>query len=96
MTRQHTHQGGENQISDYFQPAGETETRKRKKNKRFGDNLLLKEENSLRLYYQNINGIKASEFNIYWQTAMRVMKDRQMEIAGFSETNVDWNRWRTK
>ena len=58
--------------------------------------MILKEEDSMWLYYQNINGIKANEFNICWQTAMRTMKDRQADIIGFSETNVDWNRWRTK
>eukprot|EP00957_Ditylum_brightwellii_P089457 6812236-Ditylum_brightwellii.AAC.1 len=48
-----------------------------------------KEKNTLRIYFQNINGISTVE-DLHGY--MDEMRDREIDIWGWVETNVNWTK----
>ena len=48
-----------------------------------------KQENILRIYSQNVNGISVEAIEEVMTKNLEVMKDRQVDIMGWSETNLE-------
>ena len=59
-----------------------------------GDNLQEKEKNCIRLYSQNINGIPADTLEEHMHYMLQAMQDRDVDIIGWAETNLEWNNYR--
>ena len=59
----------------------------------FGDALGPKGENIIRLYSQNINGIAVDKIDEVLTQNLDVMMDREVDIMGWSETNLEWNSY---
>ena len=59
----------------------------------FGDVLGPKGANVIRLYSQNINGIAVDKIDEVITQNLEVMKDREVDIMGWSETNLEWNSY---
>jgi hypothetical protein len=49
-----------------------------------------KQHDSLRLYFQNINGISKNNW-LDWQMASTTMKTLKIDVFGCAETNLNWN-----
>jgi hypothetical protein len=49
----------------------------------------IKDPNTMRVYFQNINGIKKNNW-IDWQRAAIQMKKLQIDVVGCAETNLSW------
>ena len=50
-------------------------------------------ENTTRIYVQNLNGLNWDQHGGKWQYICEVMEGLQVDIACFSETNTDTNRY---
>eukprot|EP00957_Ditylum_brightwellii_P033485 2537441-Ditylum_brightwellii.AAC.1 len=51
--------------------------------------MTIKDKNTLRLYFQNVNGISTVEdMNSY----MDEMNEREVDIWGWAETNANWTK----
>ena len=51
-------------------------------------------EGGLRMYYQNVNGIKAK--NSEWEDMLKSLSENQVGVFGFAETNFQWTPIATK
>lgn len=56
-----------------------------------GSQITEKQENVLRIYTQNINGIKTRDLKNDTYYKLNTMTDRQVDIHGWLETNLEWN-----
>ena len=52
-----------------------------------------KPKNTLRIYTQNVNGIPTSNSEIHFQTMIQIMLEKQVDIFGWSEKNLEWNNF---
>jgi hypothetical protein len=52
--------------------------------------------NSTRLFFQKINGLKLKYSTDQWKTQLKFMKKTNIEICGLAETNTDWSYRDTK
>ena len=50
----------------------------------------------MRIYFQNINGIKSYQNWHKWCDSLTEIHRNKVDIIGFAETNVNWNPIRTK
>ena len=48
-------------------------------------------KDTLRIYFQNIDGVKIDEDMTWWHLAMNEMNDRKVGVFGFAETNIAWD-----
>ena len=55
-----------------------------------GDPIGRKAETDIRIYTQNINGIKTDGMSNGLHNKLQVMTDRQVDIFGWLETNLKW------
>ena len=66
-------------------------------NVKFGDDIRQDpQENSTRIFFQNVNGL---EFSITSHTLLATcigMQDNQIDIACLAETNTNWNHYKGK
>jgi hypothetical protein len=46
---------------------------------------------SIRIFFQNINGLQYYTTSNRWQPHLETMKERGIDITGFAETNTNWN-----
>eukprot|EP00957_Ditylum_brightwellii_P190373 14491877-Ditylum_brightwellii.AAC.1 len=62
-----------------------------RRNKYHGEILMkLKEEDTLRLYFHNVNGgLKSGGWGEY-KFALKRLKEKEVDIVGFAETNLTW------
>ena len=63
--------------------------------RQYGDKLEPKAENTIRIYSQNINGISAESMQANLTKNLDAMLDRQVDIMGWAETNLEWNDYST-
>ena len=66
------------------------------KNEDWGDMMETKQQNCLRIYYQNINGLKYNESWDKCKQTIDMLHTNEIDIAGFTETNINWNHQRTQ
>jgi hypothetical protein len=57
----------------------------------FGDLMLEKQQGTIRLYLQNINGAKLSQQQEAWEYAANYIKTNNIDYIGLVETRIDWN-----
>jgi hypothetical protein len=57
----------------------------------FGDLMTQKQNNTIRIYYKNINGISTYNSWNTWDNACKTIHESSIDILGTSETNVNWN-----
>ena len=62
-----------------------------KDNVAYGDSIDHKDEGVMRIYYQNLHGIKKSNTWHDLKHSVPILHTWGVDIMGFSETNVDWN-----
>jgi hypothetical protein len=62
-----------------------------KSNDTWGASMDVPDESSIRLFFQNINGLQFSSQSNRWQPHLNMMKVRGVAIPGFAETNTNWN-----
>ena len=60
-------------------------------NEPWGDNIERKSFHSIRLYFQNVHGLKPSANWYKWCDALSALHKHRVDIIGFAETNVNWN-----
>ena len=60
-----------------------------------GDSIGRKAKTDIRIYTQNINGIKTDDMSNDLHNKIQVMTDRQVDIFGWSETNLEWQDYTT-
>lgn len=60
-----------------------------------GDPIGRKAKTDIRIYTQNINGIKTDDMSNDLHNKIQVMTDRQVDIFGWSETNLEWQDYTT-
>ena len=58
------------------------------KNEHWGDSIMPKSENTLRLYFQNINDLKPNNCWDKWQKLIAMMSQLSIDITGIVETNL--------
>ena len=56
-----------------------------------GDPIERKAKTDIRKYTQNINGIKTDNISNDLHNKIQVMIDRQVDIFGWLETNLEWH-----
>jgi hypothetical protein len=56
----------------------------------FGDFPGLKDEDTVRIYFQNINGSKSNTGWMPWCDALKSLDDLQVDIIGCAETKIEW------
>jgi hypothetical protein len=57
----------------------------------FGDIMTNKEQGTIRLYLQNINGAKLENHQEAWSHAIDFVDTNKIDYIGLVETRVDWN-----
>ena len=62
----------------------------------WGDNLPPKPANTIRFYFQNINGVQSTTNWNKWRDIVNEMSVNQVDIMGLAETNINWNPSRNK
>ena len=84
-----------NIINDHNSPTNtHTETnweQNSKDNVAYGDSIEHKAEGVMRIYYQNLHGIKKSNTWHDLKYSVPILHTWGVDIMGFSETNVNWN-----
>ena len=55
-----------------------------------GHTIRHKNKNEIRIYTQNIDGISTKHPTDHFHQMMQTMVDREVDIVGFSETNIEW------
>jgi hypothetical protein len=55
-----------------------------------GDEMIPVKKDILRYTFQNINGIKLEREQPAWNHMMELVKEQEIGIFGFAETNVEW------
>ena len=65
-------------------------------NSAWGDNIIPKKSDTLRLYFQNINGVQSNTNWNKWRDIVTGMTNNQVDIMGLVETNINWNLNRNK
>lgn len=65
-------------------------TKNSKDNVAYGDNIERKQDGTLRIYYQNIHGIKKSNTWHDYQYSLTILKKWKVDIMAYSETNINW------
>ena len=55
-----------------------------------GHQMQPKQENVIRIYSQNIDGISTKHPQDHFHNILQNMTDRNVDIMGFSETNIEW------
>jgi hypothetical protein len=61
-------------------------------NDRWGDTIDAKEENTTRIYFQNINSLSLSTKNDKLKSVMKCCNEQNCDILGLAETNANWKR----
>ena len=61
-----------------------------------GDVMQDKPEGVIQIYSQNINGISTKETEEDFQERLLYMRDRKVDVIGWSETNIEWNDYRLR
>ena len=61
-------------------------------NNSWGDTLIYKKENTCRIYFQNIRNLTVDDEWIAWTDIISKMKDNNVDIFGFVEPNINWNK----
>ncbi len=62
-----------------------------KESDHWGDKLIKKSLSHLRLYFQNIHGLKTDDLLTDWNDVRSHMKENEIDVFGMAETNIDWN-----
>lgn len=57
----------------------------------WGDAIGPTHERSMRLYFQNINGLHTTELREQWLDILHVMESLDVDLYGLAETNINWN-----
>ena len=65
-------------------------------NNNWGDILSPKPNDTMRLYFQNINGVQSATNWNKWRDIVSTMSEHQVDIMGLAETNINWNPTRKK
>jgi hypothetical protein len=66
-------------------------------NEAVGDDLeSIDETKTLRIYYQNVNGITASKGTSKWNEINETMVRHKVAIFGLTETNIEWNKYKNQ
>ena len=52
----------------------------------------IKDSRTLRIYFQNINGLPVNDNWAEWNHISSYLKDNKVDISGFAETNINWNK----
>ena len=58
----------------------------------WGDKMEAKDDRSLRLYFQNLNGLPTNDNWLEWNHIIQYVSDNNIDICGFAEPNVNWNK----
>ena len=59
--------------------------------KPWGDVMEQKSDRTLRVYFQNVNGLPSYDNWAEWNHIVTYLKEKQIDIAGFAETNIKWD-----
>ena len=70
-------------VSDIGDPSPSTNTS-------WGDIIGTKNERSLRLYFQDINGLSTKELQEAWIDILHTMENLDVDMFGLAETNINW------
>ena len=81
-----------NQSSEGIDPPGDKKNRERNF-QQYGDPMAAKAANTIRIYSQNINGMNADTLEETLTSNLDAMLDREVDIVGWSETNLEWNSY---
>ena len=65
-------------------------------NHHWGDTIASKPERTLRVYFQNINGVQSTINWNKWRDIISEMSKNQVDIMGLVETNINWNHHQNK
>ena len=69
---------------------------KQSENEAIGDSFIPAEDGIFRIYYQNVNGVSAKKGKSKWNKINDTMAKHNVAIFGLTETNIEWNKHRTK
>ena len=61
-------------------------------NSRWGDALSHKVDRTLRIYFQNINGLPHNDHWAEWNHIISYLKKHRVDIGGFAEPNIKWTK----
>ena len=56
-----------------------------------GTPITQKNVKDIQIYTQNVNGIKMGDLRNHVHHKLNVMTDQEVDIYGWSETNLEWN-----
>jgi hypothetical protein len=60
-------------------------------NKQKGDDINSKDKNELRVFFQNINGLRPQSLD-KWKASIERLSHLQCDLIGMCETGVNWNK----
>ena len=61
----------------------------------WGDTMEMKSNRTLRVYFQNINGIPSHDQWAEWNHIVSYLKSKQIDVTGLAETNLKWTKQQT-
>ena len=59
-------------------------------NEPWGDTLTTKQSNTLRVYFQNVNGLQPAPTWDKWKEVLSELFRNEVDVAGLVETNINW------
>lgn len=65
-------------------------------NETWGDILTTKQPNSLRIYFQNVNGLQPTPTWDKWKEVLSELFRNEVDVAGLVETNINWTPIRSR
>lgn len=62
-------------------------------NVHYGDEITIKETNTSRMFFLNINSLNGAKKNMEkWRNTTRVLQEQKCDIFGLAEPGIDWKR----
>ena len=63
-----------------------------KNNRIFGDTIKEKEEDNVRIFFQNINGFGYSDSSVKSSSVKNLIKKHNIDIMAMAEMNLNWGK----
>ena len=72
--------------------SGSNDSSMENNNRYFGDECLLKQKQSVRIMFQNVNGLGYSHHSVKSNSIRKLIVSNQVDVMALAETGINWGK----